>query len=183
MKTSAAAFFHAWLGAVEEMRPELTAKWRNNRDFTAAVKSSGDCVLNRVAARIGLKCYPYDYYCVDAVFYEPSDKVPDAPQNSTWLSGVSVAFEHENDVRSGLYKEASHLLITNADLRVLVTYPYWDNIADEEFKSVKSLVGASRHAKQISDDESFLLILGYEEPFKWEGFAYKTSDWLPLAVC
>ena len=136
-------------------------------------------MLQRVATHLGLKCYPHDYYCIDAVFYEPADVVPGTPAGSTWLRALSIAFEHENNVRSGLYQEASHLLIMDADLRVLVTYPLGDGIEDLELESVRSLIDGSRHAQRISDEESFLLILG-SEPFDWEGFVYKTNGWLRL---
>jgi len=179
MKITSATFFDAWITAVQEMRPQLMANWRDSTRFTTLIKSSEDCVLRRVAARLALECYPQDYYFIDAVFYEPGDAISGIPIGSTWLSGLSVAFEHENDYRSPLYTEVSHLLIANADLRVLVTYPY-DGIEDSEFGPVYSLIRESRHSKEISEKENFLLIFGYPTPFEWEGFVFKEEKWKRL---
>jgi hypothetical protein len=108
--------------------------------------------------------------------------VPHSPIDSTWLSGLSVAIEHENAVKSGLYKETSHLLMTDVPLRVLVTYPNCDVLEDLEMKKVHDVISKSRHEATISDGESFLLIVGYENDFEWEGYVYKTHGWKAVSA-
>lgn len=180
MKISAARFFQSWVTACQSMQPQLMANWENPRGaFTRLIKSKNDCVVRRIAADLQLLCYPHDYYGIDATFYEPSDLVPRIPEGSTWLSGLSIAFEHENNVGSGLYKEVSHLLLVDAELRVLVTYPKRDGITDAEFQPVHDLIAGSRHAEKISEAENFVVILGYWE-FPWEAFVYTTTGWHQL---
>ncbi|MDR0475396.1 MAG: hypothetical protein LBH43_17200 [Treponema sp.] len=38
-----------------------------------------------------------------------------------WLNRIRVAFEHENILKNA-YLEIAHLLTTNADIKILVTY-------------------------------------------------------------
>ncbi|MBN8461165.1 MAG: hypothetical protein J0M04_25355 [Verrucomicrobia bacterium] len=170
-------FFGAWIAATSGMKPELVDNWRNAAAFTSLVKSNDDCVLRRVANSLGLQCYPHDYYSTDAILFRDRDRVEGAPVNSTWLSGAEVCFEHENFVRSGLYKEVSHLLLMNAGLKVLVTYPI-GGVDDPEIENVRSVIQGSRHQAEVAKDRSFLLILGYETGFAWEGFVYgKDGGW------
>jgi len=177
---TAQTFFTAWLDTVNEMKQQLVTDWRSAKLFTNHIKSSEDCVLKRIATRTDLLCYPHDYYSVDAVFYREEDLVPDRPEGSTWLRGLSVAFEHENNIRSGIYKEISHLLILDTDLRVLVTYP--DNDIDgDEWKQAHDLIKGSRHQKHVSDRESFLIIIGWETEFEWQGYVYKEDGWKKVA--
>jgi hypothetical protein len=93
---------------------------------------------------------------------------------------LRVAFEHENNFKGGLYQEVSHLLITNCDLRVLVTYPN-DGAANPKTKKemdyLHEIIRGSRQGESISTDESFLLIFGYENGFAWEGYIYKQTAW------
>jgi hypothetical protein len=177
MNITAPQFFHAWLSSVNERKLVLADNWRNAKKFTSLVKSSeGGSLIQSVAGKIGLKCYPHDYYSVDSVLYQECDLVPDIPEGSTWLRALSVAFEHENFIGSGIYKEVSHLLIMNADLRVLVAYPT-DGIDDQELVYAHSIIKGARHAQEVSDRESFLLILGHETGYEWEGFVYKQDAW------
>lgn len=178
MQLSAQLFFRRWVESVHEMQIALVENWRSPKEFTPLVKSSGDCVIRRVAKKLDLECYPHDYYSIDAVLYERDDLVPGIPENSTWLRALSVAFEHENDSRH-IYTEVSHLLITNTDLRVLVTYPY-NGIEDRECGDAHSIILGSRHAEEISNKENFLLIMGWERKFQWQGFVFKRDRWTEL---
>jgi hypothetical protein len=179
MIITAKQFYKAWFEAVTEMKGSLAPSWRNAPVFTKLIKSSGDCVIRRVADKVSLKCYPTDYYSLDAVLYEDSDLVPSAPAGSTWLRSMSVAFEHENFIKSGVYKEVSHLLLTSADLRVLVAYPE-DGITDDVWIEMHKLIRGSRYEQRISEEESFLLIFGGEVGYDWEAYVYKTADWARL---
>jgi hypothetical protein len=60
-------------------------------------------------------------------------------------------------------------------LRVLVTYPNEDT--ENELKYLHEIISGNRQAKSISDEESFLIIFGYETGFEWEGFMYKEENW------
>ncbi len=155
---------------------DLTESWRKPSIFTSLVHSPDKGVLARVAEKLGLRCYLSNYYSIDAIFYEKRDLVQDRPSGSTWVTGISVAFEHENHYKSGLYKEVSHLLITNADLRVLVIYPN-HGIEDDEVSKVRRVISESRHATDVAKGMNFLLIMGEETDFTWQGYVYTEDDW------
>lgn len=149
--------------------------WRNPGDFTPYIKGDDNCVIEEVADKLNLLCYPRDYYSIDTLLYKQEDLVPLLKEGCYWFRDIRVAFEHENNFRSGLYQEVSHLLLTNADLKVLVTYPNEDTT--NELKYLHEIISGNRQSKSISEEENFLLIFGYETGFEWDGFVYKQDDW------
>jgi hypothetical protein len=177
-KITSKMFFRAWLEAVRNRKAILSKDWRHPRRFTPHVKGNDASILNEIAEKLNLLCYDCDYYFLDAVLYKQEDLVPRLPQGTYWLRNIRVAFEHENYVNSGLYKEVSHLLITNCDLRVLVTYP------SDDVKGLLDYLGeiihGNRQSKTISDDKSFLIIFGSETDFVWDGYVYKQDGWTLL---
>ena len=66
-------------------------------------------------------------------------------------------------------------MLINADLKVLVTYPNGET--ETELNYLHEIIKGNRYSKAISDDESFLIIFGYENGFAWEGFVYKEDNW------
>lgn len=171
------SFFSAWKEAVDKQKETLEKIWREHTNFTFQIKGNVDSVLSGIAQKLDLKCYEKDYYSLDAVFYKEEDLIPDLPKGWCWLRNIQIAFEHENHFNSGLFKEVSHLLITNCEVRVLVTYPNRDNIEDELHK-LYSIINGSKLSRKISEEESFLLILGYENGFEWQGYLYsEKAEW------
>src|SRR5437879_6355436 len=118
----AAEFFKRWVDACGQRHDVLFQDWPNQRVFTSHILSGPSPIIKDVADGLELKCY-CGYYCLDAVLFKEIDLVPDRPAGTTWLRRVRIAFEHENNFKSGLFQEVSHLLITDCDLRVLVSYP------------------------------------------------------------
>lgn len=89
-----------------------------------------------------------------------------------------MAFEHENSFNRDLYKEVAHLLITDCDLRVLVTYPNRDISSILDY--LHQIISSNRKATTFSQEESILLVFGYEAGFLWEGRVYKSTQWKEL---
>lgn len=174
-KIKATNFYSAWLDTVNGRKDNLLKIWRNSKAFTSYIKGDNNSVMDEVAKRLNLLCYPRDYYSIDTILYLPEDKTPKTNENSYWFRDIRVAFEHENNFRGGLYQEVSHLLITQCDLRVLVTYPNEDTT--NELNYLHEIISGSRQSKSISDEESFLIIFGYETGFDWEAFIYKQDKW------
>lgn len=174
----ASDFYKEWVDIVYERKEHLLSIWRNAKEYTSYIKGDDNSVINEVANRLNLLCYPRDYYSIDTILYKQADRVPGLNENNYWFRDIRVAFEHENNFKGGLYQETSHLVITNCDLRVLVTYP--NESTDEELKYLHEIIVGSRQAKSISDNEGFLLIFGYERDFEWEGFVFKTDSWRRL---
>jgi hypothetical protein len=164
-------FLETWIKVVDKRKEHLLRIWKEAKNFTKEVKENEDSILNEIASELGLKCSNGDYYFIDSVLYKDEDWVL---KNGFYLSNIRVAFEHENYVGSGLYKEATHLVITNCDLRVLVAYP---NNDEKELNQLHEIIKANRLSKQFSEEESFLVIFGEEKTFEWSGYVFKNEDW------
>lgn len=180
-KISSQDFFQAWVDTVNNRKEHLLGIWRRAREFTTCVKGDEASIMHEVATKLNLKCYHNDYYFIDTVLYKEEDLVPDRPQGSYWFRDMRVAFEHENNFRSGLYQEVSHLLITNSDLKVLVTYPNTDEEAEEGLQYLHKVINGNRHSRTLNEEESFLIIFGSESGFIWEGYVYKESEWKQIS--
>ncbi|MDQ7960393.1 MULTISPECIES: hypothetical protein [Flavobacterium] len=172
-KICSTCFYVAWEESVKKCKKLLSDNWRKNPVYTSHIFSENG-ILDLVAQKLGLLYYS-NYYFIDAVFYKPEDVIK---ENEFWFRDIRIAFEHENNFRSGLYKEVSHLLTTNADLKVLVSYPNGE--INDVLDYLHSIISKSRQAKAISDNKSFLLILGYEKKFCWEGSVYNENGWKPI---
>ena len=174
-KIKSQSFYQAWLDTVNTRKDHLLKIWRTAKEFTSYIKGDDNCVMNEVANKLNLLCYPRDYYSVDTLLYNQEDLVDNRNKDQFWFRDIRVAFEHENNFKGGLYQEVSHLLVINADLKVLVTYPNEDTT--NELKYLHEIISGNRQSKLISDDESFLIIFGYEIGFEWEAFVYKQDNW------
>lgn len=174
-KINSLTFYQAWLGTMQDRKEHLLKIWRKATEFTSHIRSDDNSVMIEVAKKLDLLCYPYDYYSIDTILYKKEDLVPGLNPGQFWFRDIRVAFEHENNFNSGLYKEISHLLIMNCDLRVLVTYPNDDGQAG--LKYLHEIIKGNRQSKVISDEESFLIIFGGETGFVWEGYVYKEDNW------
>ncbi|HLP19562.1 MAG TPA: hypothetical protein VK174_04645 [Chitinophagales bacterium] len=179
-RITAHQFFAAWQNTIIERRPDLKKIWQQSTEFTQAIKGSSKSILGAVGRQLNLSTYEGDYYSLDAIFYKDIDLVVPRPINTSWFKNIRIAFEHENDFKSGLFKEVSHLAITNCDLRVLVTYPKHGSSHTEtknEMENLRRIILGNRLAQNIADEDGFLLIFGYENRFAWEGFVFKMDSW------
>ena len=168
-------FYQEWVKAVSDRKEEMLSLWRKNKELTLFIKGSENSIINTISKKFGLLSYERDYYSIDAILYNPEDLTSNIKPNTFWFRDIKVAFEHENTFKSGIYQELSHLLITNSELKVLVTYP--DDTPIKELEYFHKIIKGTRHSKDISDKENLLLIFGYENNFEWEGFIYKENDW------
>lgn len=174
-KVKSSDFYKAWVDTVTNRKEHLLSIWRNAKVYTSYIKGDENSVMDEVASRLNLLCYPYDYYSLDTILYKLEDKTPDINPNTWWFRDIRVAFEHENNFKGGLYQEVSHLLITNCDLKVLVTYPNDD--IENELNYLHKIISGNRQSKSTSEEESFLLIFGSEGDFSWDGYVYKIDNW------
>lgn len=182
-------FFNCWKAACVAQQPTLLNEWERSANYTATILRNHPpgSVIERVAACLGLTSY-CEYYSLDAILFKDCDRVTNVPAGQTWVHNIRVAFEHEGHFRSGLFQETSHLLITRAELRVLVTYPEGD--ADDsvalkmEFKRLAEIIYASGLV-----DPAFLLITGRRTGpgeyvwtgIEWKGYLYSGGDFIPLS--
>lgn len=180
VKISSQAFFEAWIKAVNLEKSSLLDSWFNSTAYTKLIKSEGNCIIRNVANQLGLNCYSKDYYSIDSVLYSEEDLVPGIKAGSHWFRQIKVAFEHENNFKGGLFQEVSHLLITNAELKVLVTYP--NGNTEKEMSYLHHIINTSNHCADVSRKENFLVIFGSYVDFQWEAFIYKQEGWEKMLV-
>jgi len=122
-------FYKSWVKICEKPKnmEKLLMAWYYPTDFTHAMLHLDDSILNQVSQDIGIAFYR-EYYHIDAVFYDKNDCIHPNPKYKTWgnfsenwLTKILIAFEHENNIKTA-FQEISHLIITNAEAKVLVTY-------------------------------------------------------------
>lgn len=173
-------FFEAWIETCEERLPELLLHWDSCPFYTATILKDANSIIKVVAKKLEFECY-CDYYAIDAVLYKREDLVPEIPTSLTWLRRVRIGFEHENDFDSGLFQEVSHLLITDCDLRVLVSYAGEASCRDGELECLHRLIRGSDRSARVAESASFLFIIGNRDPQKtkaiWTGYFYQESGW------
>jgi hypothetical protein len=177
-------FFKLWVAACGKRHTILLPDWSNAPVFTAHVFSNPNSIIEAIARDLKLRCY-CGYYSIDAIlFKEPDDLVPGIPEGTTWVRRIRIAFEHENYFDSGLFQEVSHLLITDCDLRVLVSYPNNEDDLNYQLVYLHSIIAGTDRSDQIADNEAFLFIVGWCDVKKgiidWRGYVYERTGWRKL---
>ena len=172
-------FFTSWLSVIKRRESEVLKLWDTPRDFTKLIIHSGDSILLNIGSEIGYECYNADYYYTDAVFYKPKDVFPDYPK-AYYLTDIRIAFEHENDFKSGLFQEVCHLLQVNSKLKVLVAYPPNKEEELEELDYLHRVILRSESSNELSEKETFLIIMGHAEPYSWSGWLFNTECWVKI---
>lgn len=171
------AFYNAWKEAVLADQKYLIEIWRKNRDFTYKMMGHEDSIMSKVAKKLELESYEQDYYSIDTILYKKEDLINNPYRAIYWFKEIRVAFEHENTINRGVLEEVAHLLITNAELKVLVIYP--NDTPKELLNEIHEIIKTSGHSKPLTEKQNFMIICGYETDFEWEFFVYDENnpDW------
>jgi hypothetical protein len=179
----AEVFFREWKQECEARHEALLTAWPNWPAFTALILNHPNPIILEVAKKLNLEAYS-GYYDTDAVLYTDVDLVPSAPVGQTWLRRIRVAFEHENEIDSGLFKELSHLMLLDTDLRVLVSYPHTEQRLQQELEFLHKVVAGTDRANQFASDRSILFIAGYRDEdlktINWTGDIFTNAFWQRL---
>ena len=173
-------FFELLKETINENEEDILNDWSNYKRFTNLIKGNENSILKQIANKFELQVYEIDYYSLDAIFYKNEDLCPEIKGNAFWFRNIQIAFEHENNFKSGLYQELSHLIVTNSELKVLVTYPNDEDDGYEMLKKFTDIILGNRSEKEFSDNESILVIYGYKNELQWDGFIYGNSEWLKI---
>jgi hypothetical protein len=176
-KITANEFFDTWYLKAETKSLEISANWDRHGELTQTVMSCESPLIADVADDFDLEFY-CEYYRIDAVFFQANDKVP-LKSTETCLRRIRIAFEHENDFNSGLFREISHLLITNCDLRVLVTYPSYTDELNNQLKYLHTVISGTYSASEVAEKKTLLIIIGWDckDYISWYGFIYCQNKW------
>jgi len=184
MNTSqqAVSFFELWVDACIQRYEVLHRDWSNCSAFTSHVFSQNS-IIEAIGKALGFRCY-CGYYSIDAILFTEDDLVPGRPAGTTWVRRIRIAFEHENDFDSGLFQEVSHLLITDCDLRVVVSYPGNREELDSQLEYLHSIIAGTDRSDRIAEDRAFLFIAGWRDiekhTIEWWGYVYDHTAWRRL---
>jgi len=177
--SSGSEFFDAWKRVCSHRKDTLLALWDRRPNYTSEIFYIENSVVAELASGFPLQAY-CDYYSLDAIFFEKADRVHCCPLGQTWVQNVRVAFEHEHSFRSGLFKEVSHLCITRAELRVLVTYPE-GNPLEAELEALARIIS---EANLPESETSFLIITGAriesDTDIEWSAHTYEARRFIEL---
>lgn len=173
-------FFEFWKETINENREAILNNWSNYKNFTNLIKGSDNSILKQIANKLELQVYEIDYYSLDAIFYKNEDLCPEIKKNTFWFRNIQIAFEHENNFKSGLYQELSHLIVTNSELKILVTYPNDEDDGYEMLQKFTGIILGNRSEIEFSNNESILVIYGYKDDLQWDGFLYCRSEWIKI---
>ena len=184
-RVSVNLFLEAWASECLVQGESLRATWSSSPSLTARMLTESGSIVRRVAARLTLQSY-MEYYHTDAVFFSESDRVLVAPKDQTWLHRIRVALEHEITFGSKLFEEVSHLMLVDADLRVLITYsPERVSTLKRHMDVLHSVVAASDKQHLFSCEGSLLAIVGWrnfvEDRVYWRPDVYESSGWQSLS--
>jgi hypothetical protein len=170
-------FFEAWKKIFMDNERKLLDISDYTSLYTDFILKKDDCVINKIAKELGLKTYT-EYYHIDAVLYDESDCLQYKPKHNTWgkrmdfcLKRIRVAFEHENNLKTA-YQEIIHLLTTNADIKILVTYAEKEDIKKHAEDFCKIIEGIKNIEPKI------LVIFGcyINEKNKYEWFSFELKE-------
>jgi hypothetical protein len=172
-------FLKVWREECEKRKESLLKDWSYAPRLTAQIFSGPEPLIKAIAERFNLKHY-CDYYSIDAIlFKDEEDQVPGAPIGTTWVRRIRIAFEHENYFNSGLFQELSHLMITDCDLRVLVTYQTNPDDLKEQLDYLRRIIAETDRSDLFEESQSFLFISGRCEfrskTLAWDGYFYAST--------
>lgn len=57
----------------------------------------------------------------------------------------------------------------------MVAYPNGE--IEDELSYLHQIIKGTENAEEISGSENFLIIFGYENEFRWQGFVFKLNSW------
>lgn len=183
---TARQFYQAWLETIGNNQEKIKQYCHSKSDYTKLAIRDDASLIIQVAKKLGLSCYNADYYSLDSVLYHEQNRVRKGNDRYHYLSHICVAFEHENDFFSGLFQEVAHLLITQSQLKVLVSYPnsFEAKQVNQELAELHSIIADTPDSDEISKKENFLLILGVNKKQhskdSWKGLIFTTEEWKEL---
>ncbi len=91
-KIKSQAFYQAWLDTVNTRKDHLLKIWKNAKEFTSYIKGDENCVMDEVANKLNLLCYPRDYYSIDTILYKQEDLVHNRNEGNYWRKCCSYCW-------------------------------------------------------------------------------------------
>ena len=185
-------FKDAFLQVVSARETDLLTRWDAPYDYTLFMQHT---VLAEIAPLLGLEYFP-EYYKIDGIYFAERD-LEHFAQGSTYATSLSVALEHENDIRYSAH-EVNKLQLYNTPLKVLITYSTGGPEAKPDIVAAEHKFYLERYAKILRKGDIFndfaslrrhLIIFGSVQkvegnyPVKWEFYAYESSGFQELNAC
>jgi len=171
-------FFKIWKKVCKEDEENLFKIFDSKSDYTNFILKKDNCIIDKIAEELKLKIYK-EYYHTDAVFYEQKDIFVSKSKYNTWgtredfcLKQIKIAFEHENNFQTA-YQEVIHLLTTNADKKILVTYAKKENTKNHAEDFCKIIEGIKNNEPKIL--VIFGSIIKDEKKLEWKCYELRKN--------
>lgn len=152
-------FYKQFFGYFQIYVEENQKEYNNISKISEWTQFVKDSFLGELAKKLGFdKTNREGIYGIDLTWERTSDN-------------MSVAIEHENDVKTIWESEVPDLLKAAAPLKVLITY-----VKDKDFPGAKIASRLYQMLKEKPFDKEFLLILGTETLARttdWIGYLYR----------
>lgn len=170
-------FKGAFLSASSELNSKLIGCWKDYTEYTSFFRAE---FLKSVAMRLGKKCYGFDYYSIDAIFYDEQD-TEYFPKESFYVKNISVAIEHENDAALS-HEEIHKLQLFNASLKVLVIYSKKKDQIERLLEEFSRMIRSADIFGDFSKKRKQLVIIGSKqgETVSWIFKLYKHGSFVNL---
>src|SRR6266567_5247234 len=165
-------FKDAFLQVVTKYQTDLITRWAAKKDYTPFMR---DRILPEIAPLLGIEVYSGDYYTLDCIYYTSKD-TEHFGAHTTYASFISIALEHENDIR-GTATEMNKLQLFNAPLKVLITYCQSASERALYLEHYKKILQAGDIFGDFATLRRHLVIFGsrHESVANWHFYVYESS--------
>lgn len=179
IRTSPQQFRDAFLQIVSAVQAECLTHWETRRGFTLHMRQT---VFPAIAPLLGLQVYPWDYYTLDCVYFAERDTEYFGSE-SNYATCLSVALEHENDIR-GTAVEMNKLQLFNAPLKVLITYAADESQRTYYLEHYAKIVRAADILGDFPTLRRQLVIFGSRDDCNayWHFYVYEENGFRELQV-
>lgn len=175
---NALKFYKLFLQEIKKRK--YIPSWTNNKDWTKLILKGKNCVMKKIADRVGL-LYCNEYFSLDGVFYRKKIKYKYWNiEKNFYAQNIEVIIEHENNlntIETEIYKLFPLFI---APLKVIITYIENDKYI-RKIERIKDIIKA-----RIKNDDLFslhknkietLLIIGFKKDNKicWQGSIFKNG--------
>ena len=173
-------FKDAFLQVVAKEQPEFIKRWDAKKDYTQFMRVT---ILPAIAPLLGIQVYSGDYYTLDCIYYTLKDTEHFGNPQATYATHISIALEHENDIR-GSFTEMNKLQLFNAPLKVLITYCQDESGRAFYLEHYKKILQAGDIFGDFATLRRHLVIFGSRQEMvaNWHFYVYESSGFQELPV-
>ena len=175
-------FRNAFLAVAASRTSAVEAAFYSGPALTQLALNEKNGLLATVATELGLQ-YCREYYGIDFVMCERADEEHFRPAKGWWIAQqLTIAVEHENRIW-GAGQEMNKLAMLNAPLKVLITYPWKEDVGDYLGTYATIVKNADVFGDFTSRRKHLTLLASWRgEHVLWECFVYRSGKFVPMGA-